>query len=337
MSLLVVGSVAIDSIETPHGIAPEIAGGSAVHFAYAASFFSPVRLVGVVGRDFPPEYLEILRARPIDLGGLAIEDGKSFRWSGRYQGAMASAETLSVELNLFGQFDPTLPPAFRASRYVFLANGSPRTQRRVLAQIEAADRFVLLDTMNLWIEMERRALLDVLAHVDALVINDEEIRQLVGEPNLIACGREVLRMGPKFAIVKKGEHGALLFGRDRVFAAPAWPVERVYDPTGAGDTFAGGVMGTLAQRNGDAPAPSFDDLRRAVCMGIVMGSFNVEDFGLERLRRTTPAEIQARYREYVRMLHVDPEAIADAPAPARAAAPGPGAAPASAHAALCGD
>jgi sugar/nucleoside kinase (ribokinase family) len=305
MSLLVVGSVAIDSIETPHGVAPEIIGGSAVHFAYAASLFVPVRLVGVVGEDFPGGYLEILRARPIDLSGLEVRKGKSFRWSGRYQGAMAAAETLSVELNLFGQFDPTLPSSFRSSQFVFLANGSPHVQRRVLAQIDARERFVLLDTMNLWIEMERRALVDLLAEVDAIVINDEEIRQLTGEANLIAAGREVLRMGPSVAIVKKGEHGALLFQGERIFAAPAWPIERVYDPTGAGDTFAGGIMGALA-RSGKV-RPAFADLRRAVCMGIVLGSFNVEDFGLERLRRARSEEIEARWRDYVSMLAIDPE------------------------------
>jgi sugar/nucleoside kinase (ribokinase family) len=315
MSLLVVGSVAIDSIETPHGIAPEIVGGSATHFAYAASFFAPVRLCGVVGEDFPAEYLDALRGRPIDLGGLEVKKGKSFRWSGRYHGSMAAAETLSVELNLFGEWDPQVPAAFRGSPFVFLANGSPHVQRRVLAQIDrSAPRFVLLDTMNLWIEMERRALFDLLERVDALVINDEEIRQLTGEPNLIVAGRRVLGMGPRVVILKKGEHGALLFdqtddGPARIFAAPAWPVERVFDPTGAGDTFAGGFMGTIAR--GGAARPSFAALKRAVCMGIVMGSFNVEDFGLNRLRRAVPDEIAERYRSYLAMLAVEPEPVGD--------------------------
>jgi sugar/nucleoside kinase (ribokinase family) len=304
----VVGSVALDSIETPHGVAPEIIGGSATHFAYAASFFAPVRLVGVVGEDFPQDYLDVLRSRPIDLAGLEVAKGKSFRWSGRYQGSMAAAETLSVELNLFGEFDPKLPPAFRASPFVFLANGSPHTQRRTLAQIDAAERFVLLDTMNLWIEMERRALFDLLEKVDALVINDEEIRQLTGEPNLIAAGRRVLKMGPQVVVLKKGEHGALLFEGSRIFAAPAFPVERVFDPTGAGDTFAGGFMGTLARAA--RPRPTFADLKRAVCMGIVMGSFNVEDFGLNRLRRATAEEIAARYAAYLDMLAIEPAAAA---------------------------
>jgi sugar/nucleoside kinase (ribokinase family) len=312
MSLLVVGSVAIDSIETPHGVAPEIMGGSATHFSYAASFFSPVRLVGVVGEDFPQEYVDILRSRAIDLAGLEVRKGKSFRWAGRYQGAMAAAETLSVELNLFGEFDPALPPAFRSSRFVFLANGSPHVQRRVLSQVEDGERFVMLDTMNLWIELERRALQDLLARVDALVINDEEIRQLTGEPNLVAAGRRVLGMGPRVVVLKKGEHGALLFQGDRIFAAPAFPVERVFDPTGAGDTFAGGFMGTIAR--GGTTRPSFDDLKRAVCMGIVMGSFNVEDFGLNRLRRAAAAEISERYRSYMEMLSVAPEPIESLPA-----------------------
>jgi sugar/nucleoside kinase (ribokinase family) len=306
MSLVVVGSVAIDSIETPHGVAPEIIGGSATHFSYAASFFGPVRLVGVVGEDFPGEYLDVLKSRPIDLSGLEVKKGKSFRWSGRYEGAMASAHTLSVELNLFGEFDPKLPHSFRDSRFVFLANGSPNVQRRVLTQIDAAERFVLLDTMNLWIELERRPLLELLAKVDALVINDDEIRQLTGEPNLIAAGRKVLGMGPSVVVLKKGEHGALLFQGERIFASPAFPIERVFDPTGAGDTFAGGFMGVLARAG--RVRPSFSDLKRAVCMGTVMGSLNVEDFGLNRLKRSTEAEIQARFRDFMEMLRVDHDA-----------------------------
>jgi len=307
LPLLVVGSVAIDSIETPKGRAPSIIGGSATHFSYAASFFTPVRLVGVVGEDFPEEYLALLRSRPIDLAGLQIRKGRSFRWSGRYQSSMASAETLSVELNLFGEFDPVLPDGFKRSPFVFLANGSPHVQRRVLEQVDAgAERFVLLDTMNLWIEVEHRALLEMLGRVDGVVLNDEEIRQLTREPNLIAAGRRVLDLGPRVVIVKKGEHGALLFAGDRIFAAPAYPVEKVVDPTGAGDTFAAGFMATLAAEG--RPRPDFDTLRRGVCLGVVAASLNVEDFSLNRLARATREEIVARYRSYIDVLRVDGDA-----------------------------
>ena len=303
MSLLVVGSIALDSIETPHGVAPEILGGSASHFAYCASFFSPVRLVGVVGEDFPESYLSVFKSRPIDVAGLQILKGKSFRWTGRYKGSMDSAETLSVELNLFGSFDPKIPDGFKDARFVFLANGSPHVQRRVLDQVAPGQRFTLLDTMNLWIEMERRALMDLLGKVDALVINETEIRQLTECSNLITAGKQVLRMGPSTVVIKKGEHGALLFHGDRIFAAPAFPVERVFDPTGAGDTFAGGVMGWLT-RTGRA-RPTFNDLKQAVCMGIVSASFNVEDFGLARLQRTSEVELMGRFREYMEMLSVE--------------------------------
>ncbi len=313
MSLLVVGSVAIDSIETPHGTRPEILGGSASHFSYAASFFSPLRLVGVVGEDFPNGYLDVLRARDVDMGGLQVLAGKSFRWSGRYKGAMDAAETLSVELNLFGTFDPKIPPGFRDSRFVFLANGSPHVQRRVLDQVDATERFTLLDTMNLWIEIERAALTGLLAKVDALVINEGEIRQLTERTNLISAGRAVLGMGPKIVVLKKGEHGALLFQGDRIFAAPAFPIERVADPTGAGDTFAGGFMGSLARAG--RVRPTFDDLKRAVCTGIVTASFNVEDFGLARLQRATPGELAERERAYMDMIAVARDAPAPAPAP----------------------
>jgi sugar/nucleoside kinase (ribokinase family) len=226
---------------------------------------------------------------------------------------MDSAETLSVELNLFGTFDPKIPPAFRDSRFVFLANGSPNVQRRVLEQVDpAVPRFTLLDTMNLWIELERKALLDLLRLVDALVINEGEIRMLTEQTNLISAGKAVLRMGPRIVVLKKGEHGALLFEGDRIFAAPAFPVERVFDPTGAGDTFAGGFMGSLARAG--RPRPTFNDLKRAVCTGIVTASFNVEDFGLARLERATPDELEARSRAYMDMLAVEAEpAVASKP------------------------
>jgi len=302
MPVLVVGSVAIDSIESPEGSAPEVLGGSATHFSLAASLFAPVQLVGVIGHDFPESYLDVLRERDVDLAGLELQDGSSFRWSGRYVGAMAQAETLSVELNVFGSFDPHVPGSFRGARHVFLANGSPEVQRKVLDQVEPG-AFCLLDTMNLWIDIARDGLVDVLRRVDALVINDEEIRMLTGEANLIAAGREGLNMGPKAVIVKKGEHGALLFHGDDVFAAPAYPVEKLVDPTGAGDSFAGGVMGSLAAQG--EGMPSVQAFRQAVAVGTVTASFNVQGFGVEGIRSVTLADVAARYDRYRQMLALE--------------------------------
>ncbi len=301
MPLLVVGSIAIDSIESPYGSCPEILGGSATHFSLAASLFSRVKLVGVVGEDFPEDDLRVLRARDICLDGLQVVPGRSFRWSGRYEGAMAQAETLSVELNVFGSFEPTLPEHYRDTPFVFLANGSPHVQRKVLEHVRDAP-FVMLDTMNLWIETERRALTELLAHVDALVINDEEIRELVREHNLVLAGRKVLAWGPRTVVIKKGEHGALLIHGEEVFAAPAVPLAEVRDPTGAGDTFAGGFMGTLARIG--HKQPRFDDLKLACCVGIVCASFNVEDFGPRRVQHLQPEELLDRYHAYMRMLDV---------------------------------
>jgi sugar/nucleoside kinase (ribokinase family) len=301
MPLLVVGSIAIDSIESPHGSAPEILGGSATHFSLTASLFTRVKLVGVIGEDFPEDYLSVLRGRDLCLDGLQVLPGRSFRWSGRYEGTMAQAETLSVELNLFGSFEPTLPEHYRDTPFVFLANGSPHVQRKVLDHVRD-EPFVLMDTMNLWIETERRALTELLGQVDALVINDEEIRELTRESNLIVAGRQVLGMGPRTVVIKKGEHGALLLQGDQVFAAPAFPLTEVRDPTGAGDTFAGGLMGTLARIG--HKRPSFDDLKLATCVGIVCSSFNVEDFGPNRIRGLAPQQMMERYERYMQMLNV---------------------------------
>ncbi|RME73273.1 MAG: sugar kinase [Planctomycetota bacterium] len=301
MPLLVVGSIAIDSIESPHGSCPEILGGSATHFSLTAALFTRVKLVGVVGEDFPEDYLRVLRSRDICLDGLQILPGRSFRWSGRYEGSMAQAETLSVELNLFGTFEPTLPEHYRDTPFVFLANGSPHVQRKVLEHVRD-EPFVLLDTMNLWIETERRALVELLGRVDALVINDEEIREFTREANLMRAGRAVQAMGPHTVVIKKGEHGALLLHEDEVFAAPAVPLAEVRDPTGAGDTFAGGFMGTLARVG--HKRPDLEDLKLAVSVGTVCASFNVEDFGPNRIRHLEPAELLERYERYLRMLQV---------------------------------
>lgn len=305
-TILVVGSIAIDSIKTPYGSAENVIGGSATHFSYTAALFNPVRLVGVVGEDFPKEFLDILRERPICTEGLQVKPGRSFRWTGRYGRMMAGAETLSVELNLFGEFDPVIPEIYRASEYIFLANGSPRLQARVLDQV-ARPRFTVVDTMNLWINTERKSLLELLKRVDALVINEEEIRMLMEEPNLVAAGRKLLERGLRYVIVKKGEHGALLLGKEGFFACPAYPVDIVRDPTGAGDTFAGGLMGELA-RSADGAGPAFGDLKRAIAYGTVTASFNVEDFSLNRLRGLTIRDVEARFHDFLGFTQLDGDA-----------------------------
>lgn len=299
MSLLVVGSCAIDTVETPHGIARGIQGGSATYFSYAASFFTPVRLVGVVGNDFPDAFMETYRSRPIDLTGLARANGKTFRWHGRYEGAMESATTVSVELNLLAEHKPCVPEAFRSSRYLFLANAGPAVQAGVLDQMEQP-RFVLCDTMNLWIETERRALLDLIRRVDGLILNDMELYLLTGNHNRIRAARQALDLGPRILVVKKGEHGAMLFTRDEFFAIPAYPVVDVVDPTGAGDTFAGGFMGHLAETD----RTDFPTMRRALLYGTTMASFVVEGFGLEGLRRVTREDVDRRLDAFLRMITV---------------------------------
>jgi sugar/nucleoside kinase (ribokinase family) len=299
MSLIVVGSIAFDSVETPAGRADDVLGGSATYFSYAASFFTPVRLVGVVGQDFPPAYRELLEKRQIDTAGLEVVSGKTFRWRGSYEGAMNTAQTLAVELNVFGSFDPRLPEKFRNSEYVFLANGSPRVQRRVLEQV-TKPRLVVADTMNFYIETAREPLIELLGLVDGLVLNDEEARMLTGVTNLVKAGRRVLDWGPKFVVIKKGEPGSLLVTPTEVIALPAYPIDRVVDPTGAGDSFAGGLMGYLATQT------VFDGshLRKAMAYGTVVASFNVEDFSLNRFQEIGRDDIDRRLAEYTRMLAV---------------------------------
>lgn len=299
MSLLVVGSCAIDTVETPHGVAREIQGGSATYCSYAASFFSPVRLVGVVGTDFPEAFMETYRSRPIDLSGLARANGKTFRWHGRYEGDMGSATTVSVELNLLAEHRPLVPEAFRTSRYLFLANAGPAVQGGVLDQMERP-RFVLCDTMNLWIEKERGALLDLIRRVDGLILNDQELYLLTGTHNRIRAARQALDLGPRLLVVKKGEHGAMLFTRDEFFAIPAFPVADVVDPTGAGDTFAGGFMGHVAQ----VDRTDFPAMKRALLYGNTMASFVVEGFGIEGLRRASRDEVDRRFEAFLRMITV---------------------------------
>jgi sugar/nucleoside kinase (ribokinase family) len=293
----VVGSIAFDSIETPNGVADDALGGSAAYFAYAASFFTTPCLVSVVGDDFPDDYLRVLTGRRIDTAGLAVVAGKTFRWKGRYHEDMNTRDTLEVHLNTFGSFDPVLPAAYRDSTHVFLANGSPVLQAKVLDQVRKP-QLVLADTMDLWIETQRDELVRLLPRLDGLLLNDSEARLLTDEDNMVRAGHAVRRLGPKFVIIKKGEHGAMLFSDDGVFVVPAFPTADVVDPTGAGDSFAGGLMGYL--QSDDSPPPG--RLRRAMAFGTVMASLTVEDFGLERLKRTDIKEIHNRLEHYRNML-----------------------------------
>jgi sugar/nucleoside kinase (ribokinase family) len=298
MSLLVVGSLAFDSVETPHGTVTDALGGSASFFSYAASFFTPVRLVGVVGEDFPPAHRAMLESRQIDTSGLVVEKGgKTFRWRGKYTGDMNMAETLEVHLNVLGTFSPVLSPRFAETPFVFLANGHPATQRKVLAQAKNR-KLIVADTMNLWIETERDELLALLREVDGLVLNDGEARMLTDRINLVRAGLDVLELGPKFVIIKKGEHGAMFLSREGRFVMPAYPLAEVVDPTGAGDSFAGGFMGYLAS-TGKTDAAT---LKRAMAVGTVVASLNVEDFSLNRFQRTDRGEIERRLEDYRTMM-----------------------------------
>lgn len=299
MSLLVVGSVAMDTIETPFGRAESVLGGSAVHFAFAASLFSPVRLVGVVGEDFPPEFHGMLRDSPIDLEGLTVAPGRTFRWEGAYQGRMNEAETREVQLNVLGDFLPAIPDAYTDSEFVFLANGSPRTQLYVRHQLPAA-RFVMADTMNLWIETEEAALLELLGNVDGLILNDAEARQLSKEANLLRAARWICARGPSWCTIKKAEHGSLLMGPEGAFVLPAFPAETVKDPTGAGDSFAGGVMGCVAA-GGEVSHNAFC---KALAYGTVVASFAIEEFGTDRLRSISSEDFDRRLGEFIRATHL---------------------------------
>jgi len=300
MSLLAVGSVALDSVETPFGHREEVLGGSASFFSVCASFFGPVRLVAVVGEDFPEQHVQFLASRGIDLGGLSRRPGRTFRWKGRYEFDLNQAHTLDTQLNVFADFRPHLPPAFRDSRYVFLGNIDPELQSQVLDQVRAP-RFVAADTMNFWITSKREALLRTLKRVDMLFVNDAEARQLAGEHNVVKAARQIQSHGPRAVVVKRGEYGALFFSGDHVFASAAYPLPAVFDPTGAGDSFAGGFMGYLA-RSGREDA---DIMRRAMVLGGVLASFAVEKFSLDRLRQLATGEIRARYAEFRRLSHFD--------------------------------
>jgi sugar/nucleoside kinase (ribokinase family) len=298
MSLVVVGSVAIDHVETPQERRENLLGGSATHFSFAASFFTNVRLVGVVGADWPAEHTQLLNSRGIDTSGLQIvPDGKTFTWTGRYHENMNDRDTLDVQLNVFGQFDPQLPEDYRRAKYVFLANGVPAVQLKVLEQVPGR-RLAVADTMDLWINTARDDLDELMQQLDGLVLNDSEAKLLTGTENLVAAGHLVRTMGPKFVVIKKGEHGAMFFSEHETYVLPAFPTSRVIDPTGAGDSFAGGMMGYLAEQDDFDP----ETLKTALAYGILVASFNVEGFGLERMQGITREDIEERMEEYHQML-----------------------------------
>ena len=297
MSLLVVGSVAFDAIETPHGKVDRTLGGAASYFALAASHFAPVRMVAVVGDDFTEKEKAIFHGRKIDLSGLEYAQGKTFFWAGRYSLDMNQRTTLATELNVFGTFRPTLPDAFLDSQFVFLGNIDPTLQRSVLKQIRRQPKVVGLDTMNYWIDGTPAELRETLKHVQVLTINDDETRQLTGEHNLLRAAKHVFKMGPKTLIIKRGEHGALMVHDSFIFSVPAFPLEEVHDPIGAGDTFAGGFMGYLAGMG----RINEQTLRSAMVYGSVLASFTVERFGVERLASVTRREIRDRARRFAKL------------------------------------
>ncbi len=302
MSILVVGSVAYDTVETPFGRAERVLGGSASFFAVAASFFTPVNLVAVVGRDFGDEQLRAFSGRPIDLEGLERMEGKTFHWQGRYSWDLNSRDTICTDLNVFEFFKPKIPARYRSSEVVFLGNIDPELQRQVLDQVQAP-RLVACDTMNFWIKGRAEELRKTLSRTQVLLVNDAEARELSGEWNLVKAARAIRALGPRTIVVKKGEHGVLMFHGEECFAAPAYPLETVFDPTGAGDTFAGGFLGYLA----GCPRVDEGSLRRAVIMGSTLASFCVEAFSLDRLLRLTRGEIDARFGRFQRLTSFEAE------------------------------
>ena len=301
-SVLIVGSVALDSVQTPSGLVERALGGAAVYSSVAASFFSPVRVVGVVGEDFPKEHLDFLASRDIDTRGIQITPGKTFHWKGAYEGDMNQAQTIATELNVFQDFKPELPQDYKSTEYVFLANIDPELQLQVLDQIKEP-KLVACDTMNFWISTKKDALLEVLKRVDIVFINDAEVRQLIGTVNITRAAAAIHELGPRYVIVKKGEHGAVMYCKESsCFAAASYPLEEVADPTGAGDSFAGGFMGYVAKSN----ELSEINIRKAVVYGSTLASYNVQDFSLNRFKRLTIEEIGKRYEEFKRIVFFEP-------------------------------
>lgn len=300
MSILVVGSIAFDSIETPFGRTDKALGGSATYFSVAASYFTPVQVVGVVGDDFGDDEMSIFEGRQIDTSGIERVPGQTFFWSGSYGFDLNVANTRDTQLNVFADFRPQLPSHFRSPDVLFLANIAPELQLDVLSQVERP-RLVALDTMNYWISSAKDALERVIREVDLLIINEGEVRQFTGEHNLIRGSRALLELGPKTVVIKRGEYGVLMIRSDRLFAIPAYPLEDVFDPTGAGDTFAGGFLGYLAS----CPSHDEKDLRRSIIFGSVLASYNVEAFSLNRLREISRPDILRRYSEFRQLTHFD--------------------------------
>ena len=296
MSVLVVGSVALDTITTPFGKAKDILGGSATFSAVSASVFTPVDLVAVVGRDFPKKYINLFKNKGIDLTGLKKEKGKTFRWEGEYGWDFSNPKTIATDLNVFGKFDPIIPKAYRKNKIVFLANIDPEIQEKVLNQVDKP-KIVACDTMNYWIETKRNQLLKLLKRVDICLVNEAEAKELVGETNLVKAGKKILKLGPPIVIIKKGEHGVLMFSQKHIFATPAYLLESVYDPTGAGDTFAGGFIGYLAK----VKKYNQKSLREAVVYGSIMATFAVEDFSLRKLQKITAVDVRRRLNKFKKL------------------------------------
>lgn len=300
MSLLVVGSVAFDSVKTPFGEVDEVLGGSATYFATAASYFTDVAIVAVVGDDFPEEHLTFLKSRKINTAGIERKEGKTFRWKGEYGYELNEAHTLDTQLNVFQSFRPKLPESYKGRRVVFLANIDPDLQREVLSQVKEP-ALVACDTMDFWINGKRDSLLETLKLVDILLINDGEARELSKEPNLVKAAEKILSFGPEALVIKRGEYGALMFQKGKIFSAPAYPLESVFDPTGAGDSFAGGFMGYLSG------TMNFEEsnIRKAIIFGSVMASYNVESFSLDRMKALDYSEIEGRFREFKALTHFE--------------------------------
>jgi len=303
MSLVVVGSVAFDAIETPFGKTDKIIGGAATYISLASSYFAQnIKLVAVVGGDFPKESIKMLQTHGVDTKGLQIkQDEKSFFWSGRYHNDMNSRDTLVTELNVLGDFDPIIPNEYQDCEFLMLGNLSPKVQSTTISRLKKRPKLIVMDTMNFWMDIALDDLKETLAMVDVLSINDEEARQLSKEFSLVKAAKKIMAMGPKFLIIKKGEHGALLFNKDQVFFAPALPLEEVFDPTGAGDTFAGGFIGYIASTNDI----SFENMKRAIIYGSAMASFCVEKFGVERLVNLSRKELDARVQDFVELVQFE--------------------------------
>ncbi len=301
MSLLTIGTVAFDTVETPFGRAEKIIGGACTYISYAASYFTnEINLSAIVGKDFPEDEIASLRKRGVNLEGLEIkEDGLTFFWEGKYHMNMNSRDTITTDLNVLEDFNPVLPESYKSSKYVMLGNLTPDIQKQVLDQLDGSQELIAMDTMNFWMDIAMDTLKEVIARVDVLTINDEEARQLSGEYSLVKAASKIFEMGPKFLVIKKGEHGALLFHKDQIFFAPALPLAEVFDPTGAGDTFAGGMLGYLAKTRDT----SFDNMKRAIIYGSAMASFCVEEFGISKLKKLTKEEIDQRVAQFSSLVH----------------------------------